>query len=82
MGGRGGSSGLPRPYKPASSIEQANKYLSKLAGQDAIFNGISLSVANAVNEALKEVYDRLGARLDIREVNKVKADWERYMQAG
>lgn len=82
MGGRGGSSGLPQSYKPASSIDQANKYLSKLAGQNASFNGISLSVANAVNEALKEVYDRLRERLDIREVNKVKADWERHMQAG
>lgn len=82
MGGRGGSSGLPQAYKPASSIEQAEKYLSRLTGQGAKFNGINLSVANAVNEALKEVYDRLGERLNIREVNKLKAEWERYMQAG
>lgn len=82
MGGRGGGSGLPQAYRPASSIEQAEKYLSKLTGEEAKFAGISLNVANAVNEALKEVYDRLGERLEIREVNKVKADWERYMLAG
>ena len=78
MGGRGGSSGLPQAYRPASSIEQAEKYLSRLTGQKAKFNGISLNVANAVNEALNEVYDRLGERLEIKEVRQIESDRKQY----
>lgn len=89
MGGRGSYGGknpdaniLAKEFQAASTLQKAEQYLTALTGKDAKFKNVPLAVANAVNEALKNVYDRFGENLDIREVQNVKAGWEKYMQGG
>lgn len=77
MGGRGAQG-----FRASTSISQAEKVLSRLTGNDAHFKGIPLNTANAINEALKNVYDRFKVKLDIREIKGMKKDDGRYMEAG
>lgn len=50
-----------------------------MAVPGAKFTGVSLSVANAVNEALKEVHDRFG-ELPISEVRARPRDYKKHLQ--